>query len=65
MDASLYLPVPVPRPAAGPRRYEVDDAAGSCLYRGSDLGLADEICGGEPGAHLVVLADTGATAGVA
>jgi len=35
--------------------YEVDDAAGACLYRGCDLGLADEICGSEPGTHLLLV----------
>ncbi|HEY0359068.1 MAG TPA: hypothetical protein VGD11_10840 [Mycobacteriales bacterium] len=42
--------------AAAQHLYEVDDDAGRCLYRGADLGLADEICGSGPGLHLVVLA---------
>jgi hypothetical protein len=43
--------------------YEVDDDDGRCLYRGQDLGLADEICGSAPGLHLMVL--TAAAAGAA
>jgi hypothetical protein len=43
------------RPGAGAATYEVQDDAGRCLYRGHDLGLADEICGSAPGLHLTVL----------
>jgi hypothetical protein len=65
MNASVLdiptIPLPRPRPAAAPPTYEVDDGAGRCLYRGHDLGLADEICGSAPGLHLLV--DAGARAG--
>jgi hypothetical protein len=40
---------PVP---ATPVAYEVDDAAGRCVYRGTDLELACEIHDRDPGAHL-------------
>lgn len=40
-------------PGGGARvAYEVADAAGRCLYRGTDLGLACEVHDGDPGAHL-------------
>jgi hypothetical protein len=35
-----------------PVAYEVDDAWGRCVYRGSDLELACEIHDRDPGAHL-------------
>jgi hypothetical protein len=44
------------QPAAAPHTYLVGDDTGLCLYRGQDLGLADEICGSAPGLHLTVLA---------
>ena len=40
--------------------YEVDDAAGRCLYRGTDLELARDIHDHDPGAHLRRLAAAGA-----
>jgi hypothetical protein len=55
--SSLYtqtIPLPRSRPAPAGPTYEVDDDAGHCLYRGHDLGLADEICGSAPGLHLLV-----------
>jgi hypothetical protein len=62
MNASVRalptIPRTRPRPAAE-HTYEVDDDAGRCLYRGTDLGLADEICGSGPGLHLTVLAGAG------
>jgi hypothetical protein len=40
--------------------YEIDDADGRCLYRGTDLELACEIHDQDPAAHLLVLpASTG------
>jgi hypothetical protein len=43
------------QPNPAPHTYRVDDDGGHCLYRGYDLGLADEICGSGPGLHLTVL----------
>jgi hypothetical protein len=53
--------IPAPAATAEPRChlvYEVDAADGHCLYRGEDLGLADEVCGSEPGTHLLMLPAT-------
>jgi hypothetical protein len=57
---SRIRPRPVPE-----HTYEVDDDDGHCLYRGHDLGLADEICGSAPGLHLLVVAVAVAEAGAA
>lgn len=43
---------PVPGGCVVPA-YEVDDAAGRCLYRGTDLELACEIHDLDPAAHLL------------
>jgi hypothetical protein len=40
--------------------YEVDDAAGRCLYRGTDLELACDVHDHDPGARLFRLAAAGA-----
>jgi hypothetical protein len=44
----------------GAAAYEVDAAAGRCLYRGTDLELACDIHDHDPGAHLRRLAAAGA-----
>jgi hypothetical protein len=44
----------------GAATYEVEDAAGRCLYRGTDLELACDIHDHDPGAHLRRLAAAGA-----
>lgn len=58
---SSSTPATAPTATAEPRPhliYEVDAADGHCLYRGEDLGLADEVCGSEPGTHLLMFAAT-------